>query len=68
MITDQRKSKPAFIAEKDSDRIRIDRFSTWNPGLGKKFDAAQDVADQLLDGSLLPEPAAERGLAPIANG
>ncbi|MDY6910613.1 MAG: alpha-1,4-glucan--maltose-1-phosphate maltosyltransferase [Thermodesulfobacteriota bacterium] len=38
----------------------IDRFSTWKDGLRKKFEAAQDVSSELLEGAQLLDQAAER--------
>ncbi len=42
----------------------VDRFETWRRELKKKFDAAQDVASELLEGAALVREAAEKAPAP----
>ena len=39
----------------------VDRFLTWRRDLQKKFAAGQDIALELLEGSMLVRDAAERG-------
>ncbi len=42
----------------------IDHFATWRDALEKKFEAGQDVASELLEGSAMVDAAAGRAVPP----